>query len=228
MNQRSSARAPATGVVVMAAGAGRRMGGVPKSLLQRDGEPLLLRQIRLATEAGVDAIVVVLGHHAVRLSAVLERFQSSSTPPASADHLRWVTNPAPDAGTGSSLRCGLAALPDDLSSWLVMLGDQPLLEIGDVREVLQAWIDRPTGIELVLPQHADRLGHPIAFGRTVRQSVMCAHGGQGVPEWRRAHPDRVMALSVSHARCTSDVDTRADVDRLFVEHGVTLTWPAVP
>jgi len=33
--------------VVMAAGAGRRMGHMPKSLLRRDGEPLLLRQIRL-------------------------------------------------------------------------------------------------------------------------------------------------------------------------------------
>lgn len=224
----SEARAPTSGVVIMAAGAGRRMGGMPKSLLQRDGEPLLLRQIRLSAAAGVDAIVVVLGHHAARLTAVLEQSQSSLTPRAQAEGVRWVTNPAPDAGTGSSLRCGLAALPDDLSTWLVMLGDQPLLEIDDVREVLQAWVDRPAGIELVLPRHADRLGHPIAFGAAVRQAVMDAEGGRGVREWRRAHPDRVRTLSVSHPRCTSDLDTPADIDRLRTEYGVALTWPPVP
>ncbi|MBP6752927.1 MAG: NTP transferase domain-containing protein, partial [Alicycliphilus sp.] len=43
--------------VVIAAGAGRRMGYFPKSLLERDGEPLLLRQIRLLGEAGASTVV---------------------------------------------------------------------------------------------------------------------------------------------------------------------------
>ena len=96
------------GAVVMAAGAGRRMGHVPKGLLRRDGEPLLLRQIRLLAEVGVDEAVVVLGHHADRLEPVLR--QAGPAPRGMA--LRWVANPAPDEGPGASLRCGLAALPD--------------------------------------------------------------------------------------------------------------------
>ena len=67
------------GAVVMAAGAGRRMGCRPKSLLTRDGEPLLLRQIRLLRQCGADAIVVVLGHHAelVRVSQVVAGVEGS-------------------------------------------------------------------------------------------------------------------------------------------------------
>lgn len=213
------------GAVIMAAGAGRRMGNVAKALLRRDGEPLLLRQIRLASEAGVDAIAVVLGHHAAQVAAVLESARADAVPAPGMDRVRWVTNPAPDRGTGSSLRCALAALPADLAACLVLLGDQPLLDVGDVRAILAAWNDRAAGIELVVPQHAGRPGHPIAFGRVVRDGVMHAQGGAGVREWRRAHPEAVARLPLAHARCTTDVDTPEDLEHLRAECGVDLAGP---
>lgn len=228
MSETTTAARPETGAVVMAAGAGRRMGNVPKSLLQRGGEPLLLRQVRLLSEAGIDTIVVVLGHHAGRLASALEHARISTPPARGTAHLRWTVNPTPDVGTGSSLRCGLTVGGMTVSTWLVVLGDQPLLEAADVRTVLQAWASRTAGIELVLPQHVNRLGHPIAFGPAVRDAVLGAHGGQGVREWRHAHPERVLALPVPHARCTTDVDTPADIARLHEESGVKLTWPQIP
>ncbi|ADU99722.1 nucleotidyltransferase family protein [Alicycliphilus denitrificans] len=206
------------GAVVMAAGAGRRMGHVPKGLLRRGGEPLLLRQIRLLAEAGVDEAVVVLGHHAERLEPVLR--QAGSAPRGMA--LRWVANPAPDEGPGASLRCGLAALPDGLTTLLVMLADQPLLELQDVQAMLAAWRARAAGVELAVPQHAGQPGHPIVFGPLVRGQVLRAQGGAGVREWRRAHGDQVLLVPLSHARCTTDVDTPDDVQRLGRDFGVWL------
>jgi CTP:molybdopterin cytidylyltransferase MocA len=139
--------------------------------------------------------------------------------------VRWVVNPVPDAGPGSSLRCGLAALPTDLPLLLVTLGDLPLLEAADVQTVAQAWHARPPGVELVLPQHAGQPGHPIALGAAVREAVMRANDGEGVREWRRAHPARVQFIEVAHARCTTDVDTPADLERLRRTYGVALEWP---
>ena len=208
------------GAVVMAAGAGRRMGGRPKSLLLRDGEPLLLRHIRLLAEAGAGDIVVVLGHHAPRLTRVLEQ----AHPPAGT-RVRWVNNPTPDLGPGASLRCALAALPAQLPQVLVTLGDLPLVEAGDVQAVVQAWDRRAPGVELVLPVHDGQPGHPLALGDAVRQAVMQAEGGAGVREWRRAHAEQVQALAVEHARCTTDVDGPGDLQRLREAYGVELTWP---
>lgn len=209
--------------VLMAAGAGRRLGYVPKSLLLRDGEPLLLRQIRLLAQAGVRHVVVVLGHHAAQLQAVLQQAQL----PQSVS-LRWVVNAAPDQGPGSSLRCGLAGLPADAGALLVLLADQPLLELQDLQAVLAAWDARAAGVELVLPQHAGQPGHPIIFGAALRHAVMQATGGEGVREWRRAHPERVQALVLGHERCTTDVDTPEDLQRLGERCGVWLTMPPRP
>lgn len=43
---------------VFVGGASRRMGGAPKGLLPIDGEPLLVRTLRVAREAGLDPVLV--------------------------------------------------------------------------------------------------------------------------------------------------------------------------
>ncbi|MBS0302281.1 MAG: nucleotidyltransferase family protein [Proteobacteria bacterium] len=213
-------RAGPPAAVLMAAGAGRRMGCRPKSLLLRDGEPLLLRQIRLLAQAGVAHVAVVLGHHARALQAVLAHAQLPS-----AVSLRAVVNATPDQGPGSSLRCGLAALPAEVAELLVVLADQPLLELEDIEAMRAAWRARGAGVELVLPQHAGQPGHPIVFGPVLRQAVMQATGGQGVREWRRAHPEQVQVVALPHERCTTDVDTPEDLQSLGERFGVWLGRP---
>lgn len=103
--------------IVLAAGAGRRMGYRPKALLQRDGQPLVARQIGLLAQCSVRRIMVVLGHHAARIAPVLA---TTATALPGVD-LNWVVNPTPDEGTGASLRCALAALPADLTGVMVVL-----------------------------------------------------------------------------------------------------------
>ena len=61
------------GAVLMAAGAGRRMGYRAKSLLRReDGKPLIAHHLRALVAAGLSDVVVVLGHHADRIGEVLQ------------------------------------------------------------------------------------------------------------------------------------------------------------
>ena len=50
------------GAVLLAAGEGRRMGGVAKPLIRLQGVPLICRQLVALSGAGVDEVVVVTGH----------------------------------------------------------------------------------------------------------------------------------------------------------------------
>lgn len=209
---------PDTGAVLLAAGAGRRMGYRPKSLLRRSGEPLLARQIRLLAEAGVAHVAVVLGHHAAQLEPL--RVQAAAL--TGAPKLCWVTNPVPDDGPGGSLRLGLAALPEEVSTLLVLLADQPLLECEDIAAVLAAWRARAAGTQLVVPQHAGVPGHPIALGAALRAQVLASRGAAGLSAWRKAHPQQVQVLQLDHARCSTDVDTPEDLERLGRQWGVWL------
>lgn len=208
------------GAVLMAAGAGRRMGYRPKSLLRReDGKPLIAHHLRALVAAGLSDVVVVLGHHADRIGEVLQQEKQSAASPSG---LQWVLNLNPDDGPGSSLRCALAALPADLDAVLVTLADQPLITAADMLSVLTAWRARAPGTALLVPRFQGQPGHPLMFDTRVRRDLMAQPVEAGLRDWRRAHPAQVAWLDANHPRYTFDIDTEADLARLAAEHGVVL------
>ena len=83
------------GAVLLAAGSGSRMGTRPKSLLELGGVPLIRRQLIALSGAGVDEVVVVLGHHADAIEPMVQTFP-----------VTVVRNPNPDDGLASSQRIG--------------------------------------------------------------------------------------------------------------------------
>ena len=90
------------GAVVLAAGAGTRLGGVAKALLPLGADHFLGRVLATAAAAGVapaDAIVVVAPPFAEAVAAA-----------AGARGATVVHNPAPARGMASSVALGFAAL----------------------------------------------------------------------------------------------------------------------
>lgn len=211
------------GAIVMAAGAGRRMGGKPKSLLLRNGTPLIERHLRALAESDIRQVVVVLGHHAERIEPALHRLQALLSDSL---ELRWAVNAQPDDGPGSSLRVGLAALSKEVNAVLVALADQPLVEALDVADLLRAWEGRGSTTELVVPSFEGQPGHPLIFSSGVREEIMRMSGNRGLRDWRKENPDRVEAWPVDHARYTLDVDSEDDIAALRERCGVELEWPA--
>ena len=62
------------GAVLLAAGAGRRMGGVAKPLIRLQGVPLIRRQLVALSGAGVDEVVVVTGYARDAVEAQVQGF----------------------------------------------------------------------------------------------------------------------------------------------------------
>ncbi len=89
---------------MLAAGASTRYGGVK----QHDLLPTVLAALR---ETSVDEVVVVEGAHALYVPGV-----------------RVVPCPDWARGPGASLRCGLAALSDDVGRAVIVLADGPELD----------------------------------------------------------------------------------------------------
>jgi len=115
----------AVGAVLLAAGSGSRMGQRPKSLLELGGVPLIRRQLIALSGAGMDEVVVVLGHYAERIEEAVKEFP-----------VTLVRNPDPDAGQVSSLRLGLQALSPKTDAVLVALADQPLINSQDINDLI--------------------------------------------------------------------------------------------
>jgi len=130
--------------VVLAAGASSRYGTDPPKQVA-----LLPRVLAALRETSVDAVVVVSGAHALDVESV----------------------PCPDwqRGPGASLRCGLAALPEDAEAAVVVLADGPELDRRAVDRIVDDW--RARGGDAVAASYQGVRLHPVLLARGVWGAV---------------------------------------------------------
>jgi molybdenum cofactor cytidylyltransferase len=204
------------GAVLLAAGSGSRMGHRPKSLLELGGVPLIRRQLIALSGAGVDEVVVVLGHHSKEIEPVVQTFP-----------VTIVHNPDPDQGQVSSQRLGLAALGGKLDAVIVALADQPLLNAQDITDLISAFKKRPEGSQVVFPRVNGDRGNPVIFTQEVREQILHSGLQVGCRQWQSTHPELVTPFETDNRRYQVDLDTEDDIARFERETGHRLRWPAI-
>jgi CTP:molybdopterin cytidylyltransferase MocA len=169
--------------LLLAAGAGRRM-GLPKGLLRdADDVPYLRRGVSVLRDGGVDAVTVVVGASADVLAGLLDEDVLRGGPP-----LDVVTAADWAEGMGASLRGGLRHLLDsDHDVALVNLVDLPDVTSAVVRRVLAA--GSPAGAAaLARASFEGRPGHPVLLGRAHWSGVIAsAQGDRGARAYLTAH-----------------------------------------
>jgi len=206
------------GAVLLAAGAGSRMGGKPKSLLELGGVPLVMRQLIALSGAGVDEVAVVLGHHAPAIEAAIGQFP-----------ITLVRNPAPDDGQASSVRLGLQALSPRLDAVIVALADQPLIDAQDITALISAFRKRGDKA-MVVPRvkaadGSTAPGNPVIFDAALREQWLSGSANLTCRNWREANPDRVSWLETENQHYRMDIDTPEDLQRFEDVTGHRLVWP---
>lgn len=160
--------------VVLAAGASSRYGTQPPK--QVEFLPQVLTALRASS---VDGIVVVSGAHPLPVESV----------------------PCPEweRGPGASLRCGLAALPEDAEAAIVVLADGPDLDPRAVDRVLEDW--RIHGGDAVAASYGGVRLHPALLARAIWEDVP--------DEGAKSLPARLVACDDLIPPGDVDVATRA-------------------
>ena len=232
----------AIGAVLVAAGAGSRLGGCPKPLLELNGVSLIRRQLMALSGAGVDEVVVVLGHHAAAIeaavaeavvaeSAAAEAVVAESATATSVSAASLVEfpvtlahNPAPDDGLASSVLTGLRALAATLDAVIVALADQPLIEREDIVALIGAYQTRGRA-DMLVPCVAGEPGNPVMLSAALRAEWLAGDTDAAGRRWRDANPDRVAWFDTGNDHYRFDIDTPEDLERFQARTGHALRWP---
>jgi molybdenum cofactor cytidylyltransferase len=208
------------GAVLLAAGAGSRLGGRPKALLELAGVPLIRRQLIALSGAGIDEVVVVLGHYADAIEQSIHDFP-----------VTIARNPSPDDGQASSVRIGLAALTGKLDAVMVALADQPLINAQDLTSLIGAFKKRGDASMVVPrvsgPEGVTEPGNPVMFEAALRDEWLMGDVNASCRRWREAHPERVHWFDTENSRFRFDIDTPEDLRRFAERTGHELRWPSV-
>jgi CTP:molybdopterin cytidylyltransferase MocA len=174
--------------------------GRQKLLLELRGRPIIRWSVE-AVAPHVDEVIVVTGHDEPGVRCALAGLS-----------VRYARNPNPEAGQGSSIAVGAAALSPDARAALVALGDQPYVP-GAVVAALLADFARG-GTAIVVPVYRGTQATPVVFGAEVFAELRALTGDGGARSVVRAHPERVRAVSFD-IPLPADVDTPEDYARLM-------------
>jgi CTP:molybdopterin cytidylyltransferase MocA len=192
---------PRVAALLLAAGAGRRL-GAPKALLRdADGTPWVERAARRLAAAGCHPIVVVIGARASEVAALVP---PALVPPADVVEAAGWTE-----GMGASLRAGLVALeahPDLPDAALVALVDTPGMTAAVVRRLAT---EATAGTGVLARAAFDGVpGHPVLLGRDHWAGVRgAARGDAGARDYLSRH--QVRLIECGDVGSGTDVDTRA-------------------
>lgn len=182
--------------VVLAAGGSTRMGR-PKQSLPFRGKTILETVVDTALRSSLSRVVVVLGHRAAELSALL------------ADRpVDLVTNADYPKGQSTSTRLGLQAVKEQADAVLFLLGDQPLVALATIESLLDAYRQQP--VPVIQPLYDGRRGNPVLFGREVFPYFASLVGDQGARSLFKVFGDRVRRIPVPDPYIHFDIDTAAD------------------
>ena len=178
--------------LLLAAGAGSRMGR-PKALVHdADGASWLQHAVEVLRDGGCDGVTVVLGAGADEAVRLLDGLGVDVV--VAHD---W------DEGMSASLRSGLESLKgSDVEAAVVSLVDLPDLTAAVVRRVLS---EREGDEALARASYHGRPGHPVVLGRSHWQAIAeNAHGDSGARDYLATHDTALVECG--------DLATGADVD----------------
>ncbi len=189
---------PGMAALILAAGRSSRM-GMSKPLLRLGGETLLERVIGIAGGAGVEDILIVLGHEADRILPVL-----------SGKNVRIIVNPDYERGMFSSLQTGVRNLPLNCRGFFVLPADMPRIRPSTLTR-LHASFQEP-GTLVCRPRFRGRRGHPPLLSTALIPAILAYDGVGGLRTLLTVFEKWSLNVDVDDPGVLVDLDTPADFD----------------
>ena len=215
----------ATGLL-LTAGRGSRLGGCCKGLLQIDGQPLVVRQLRTMADAGIRRAVVVIGAQADAISQALSR-HAAALSELEITQVRIASEQLtddPQFSVVSGLKAALT-LPQSIPAPVfVSLVDLPLLTARHYETLWAQAHDQDA--DIVLPRNsAGTPGHPIVLAASVIPPSVLGQPGFRLREFVGAGSAKRHEFSTEDPAYFSDLDTPQDLQNMAAVYGVFLGFP---
>lgn len=191
--------------LVLAAGRSSRMGRAKATLPIDERDTFLSRIVRTFLAAGIDDVVVVLGHQA---EVIADSFTVSCL------LARFALNREYDRGQLSSIRAGLAVVDrPGVTALLLTLVDVPLVRESTVRAIVARY--RETGAPIVRPVNGGRHGHPVLIDRSLFDLIRSSDDQHGLKPIVRAYASVAGDVVVDDEGAFVDIDTLEEYRRVI-------------
>jgi len=165
------------------------------------GRPLIRHSVENAVGSRLRPVVVVTGHEAAKVRAVLDGLA-----------VCFIHNAEFAGGLSTSLRAGIAALPKGLAGVVVALGDMPAVQPALLDRLAEAIATGSSAV--AVPVINGRRGNPVAWSSRLFPEMLRLTGDVGARHLIDAYRDQLVEIPIEDEGVLLDVDTREQLDEL--------------
>jgi molybdenum cofactor cytidylyltransferase len=183
--------------LILAAGQSRRMGADNKLLLEIDGKPMVRHVAERVLASAARPVTIVLGHQPDAVKAALDGLD-----------VGFVENPDFADGLSSSLKTGLASVPETADGAIVCLGDMPGVS-AELVDRLIAGFNPVEGRAILAPTRGGRRGNPVLWARRFFGELMSLSGDTGAKHLIGTYGEFLTEIEAPDDGVLIDLDTPA-------------------
>lgn len=189
---------PETAVMILAAGASKRLGR-PKQQLFFENQTLLDRIIHTATSLQSGPVVVVHGDDIILPQDIA---------------IVPVLNSQWQEGMATSIHAGINALEAKfplIETVIITVCDQPFITVELFREMIA--LQQQTGKPIIASVYGETIGTPVLFHKSVFKELLILSGDKGARQLLKKDTDRVGLVNFPLGMI--DIDTEEDYEGLI-------------
>ncbi len=180
------------------------MGEENKLLLHFRGHPMIRHVAEQLLEAGVEEVLVVLGHEAHQIGAALEDLP-----------VRLIFNENYCLGMTSSIQAGVCALSPGCAAFMVCLGDMPLLSGAHYAALVHFFEEKKKThpAPILRPAGSKGQGHPVLFDAHYIPAILACGESEGCREVIQQNRGHFFGFPSEDEAWFLDLDERKDYEQ---------------
>lgn len=196
-----------TYAIVLAAGMSTRMKNSNKLLLKAGDKTILELVLDQLIDSKTDKIIVVLGHQKDEVAQILPNDEKILT----------VLNKDYKKGQLSSIQSGLKMIDSDVDSFMICLGDMPMLKSEDYDYIIDQFntFAQTEQCPIVRPVYKSNIGHPVIFHQSYAQQILDNKKDKDCRAIIDINRDNFKPVEVKFLNYFFDVDIDMDYQRLL-------------
>lgn len=206
--------------IVLAAGLSSRMGIENKLLLPFQGKTILETTISNIIEADIGEVIVVVGHEAEKVKAILKNYPLSII--ENLDYQRGMT---------TSIQAGIRSTQNSKpktqnSGYMICLSDMVLIEPYEYQFLAQQFLQTDDEKAIIQPVFKEKRGNPVIFSNFYKSAILETADTDGTSRDYRegcrsivqAHKKHVKLVEMPTSHVLQDVDFKADYEQLILKN----------
>jgi len=180
--------------IVLAAGMSSRMGHANKLLCELGGKPVIARVLDQLQQSTLGKIIIITGHQREQIERQLHSLDQ-----------RAVFNPDFENGMSTSIRAGMAALPEIIQAVIICQGDMPFVSANVINQLINAHIENPA--KVIAPAFMGKRGNPLLWPRRLFPVLESLEGDCGARHVLKKFNDEILEQDVDNIGILLDIDS---------------------